>query len=79
MREESDLKVERADYSFRVDPSPAGGWTVWFPDLPGYSGWAETWENIGTEAKTIAGLWLASEHERLHPIPAPHDYTTDDK
>jgi predicted RNase H-like HicB family nuclease len=66
-------------YSFRVDPSARGGWTVWFPDLPGCSGWAETLEDVGLEAKTILGLWLESEHERGHPVPTPVDYASEEK
>lgn len=63
-------------YSFRVEPSPGGGWTVWFPDLPGCSSWAENWNEIGVEAKTIVGLWLESEHRRGHPVPAPTDFAS---
>lgn len=60
-----------ARYPFRVEPSPEGGWTVWFPDLPGCAGWAETLRDVGREAETICTLWLESEHRRKHPIPAP--------
>lgn len=68
-----------AAYSFRVDPSPGGGWTVWFPDLPGASGWAETWEQIGVEAQAIAEIWLDSERRRKHPIPAPTDFSAQEQ
>ncbi len=63
------MKEQR--YSFRVDPSPEGGWTVWFPDLPGCDGWAATLADLGQEAETVSGMWLESERQRLHPIPAP--------
>jgi predicted RNase H-like HicB family nuclease len=59
-------------YPFRVAPAE-DGWTIWFPDLPGCMGWAETLEQVGKEAATVLGLWIESEVEQRHPIPEPTD------
>jgi predicted RNase H-like HicB family nuclease len=59
-------------YPFRVAPAEEG-WTIWFPDLPGCMGWAETLEQVGEEAETVLGLWIESEVEQRHPIPEPTD------
>ena len=67
IRERSKVMGETR-YSFRVDPSPEGGWVVWFPDLPGCSGWAEHADDIGNEAETIRTLWLESETTSLSAV-----------
>ena len=70
---------KQRQYSFRVDPSAGGGWTVWFPDLPGASGWVERIEDVGVEARTVAELWIDSERGRKHPLPKPIDFSTQEK
>ena len=70
--------MHAALYAFCVAPSESGGWSIWFPDLPGCRGWALTWEDIGQEAKAAAEGWLASERERGHAIPAPAFAEPDD-
>jgi predicted RNase H-like HicB family nuclease len=66
-------------YSFNVEPDPGGGWIIWFPELPGCSGWSERIEDVGSEAKVIARIWLEMERERQHPVPRPLDYQSQEK
>jgi predicted RNase H-like HicB family nuclease len=72
VRNNQHITVEQLRYPFRVAPE-AGGWTVWFPDLPGCMGFTERLEDIGKEAETVLGLWIESEVEQRHPIPEPTD------
>jgi predicted RNase H-like HicB family nuclease len=65
------IKKAARQYPFRVEPSPSGGWTIWFPDLPGCSSWALDWESIGVMAHEVVEGWLESERRRKHPIPEP--------
>lgn len=65
------MKPNAERYPFRVQPERDGSWTIWFPDLPGCSTTALTWEEIGPLAHEVAELWLESEQERQHPIPGP--------
>jgi predicted RNase H-like HicB family nuclease len=58
-------------YPFRAVVEPTGGWSIVFPDLPGCTSFAATWEEIGREARTAFTMWMESEHEQGHPIPAP--------
>jgi predicted RNase H-like HicB family nuclease len=65
---------DRKEFRYPFCVAPAGeGWTIWFPDLPGCRGWAETLEQVGEEAETVLGLWIESEVEQRHPIPEPSD------
>jgi predicted RNase H-like HicB family nuclease len=73
------MQQKKLLYSFRVEPSPGGGWTIWFPDLPGASGWVEKLEDVGVEAKTVAELWIDSERRRKHPLPEPTDFSMQEK
>jgi len=66
-----EAEMKETHYIFRVEPSPEGGWTVWFPDLPGASGWAATLQEVGCEAEAVSTIWLESEQRRKQPIPAP--------
>lgn len=58
-------------YPFRAVVEPTGGWSIVFPDLPGCVSYAETWEEIGSQARVAVGLWLESELDQAHPIPPP--------
>lgn len=58
-------------YPFRTVIEPTGGWSIVFPDLPGCTSYAETWDEIGLQARAAISLWLESEHEQGHPIPPP--------
>jgi predicted RNase H-like HicB family nuclease len=63
-----------AKYPFAAIPAHGGdGWEIVFPDVPGVVGYAETWEGIGEEARSILSEWLHLEHEDGHSLPAP-DY-----
>ena len=68
---------EELRYPFRVAPAE-DGWTIWFPDLPGCMGWAETLDGVGKEAETVLGLWIETEVESRHPIPEPSEDGADE-
>jgi predicted RNase H-like HicB family nuclease len=74
--EDRAIIQEERRYPFRVAPAE-DGWTIWFPDLPGCMGWAETLDQIAKEAETVLGLWIETEVERRHPIPEPTDDGSD--
>src|SRR3954471_14509494 len=57
------------NYPFRVDPFGSGGWIVWFPDLPGCSGRAEMWGDIGLVAQDVVKAWLSVHEKKGEPIP----------
>ena len=73
------MEEQKLAYAFSVEPTPGGGFTVWFPELPRLHGWAERLEDVGTEAATVARLWLEMEAEQGHPIPLPGDYEARNK
>jgi antitoxin HicB len=64
-------------YPFRVVPD-GEGWSIWFPDLPGCTSYAPTWDEIGAQAQEAMEIWLESEIEENHPIPTPSDDGLDD-
>jgi antitoxin HicB len=67
-------EIQARQYSFRVEADiEAGGWVIWFPDLPGCMSQAETWEEIGEMAREAFEAWTESVHERGLTIPAPGD------
>lgn len=47
------------------------GWAITFPDLPSCSTWADSWEDIGRQARDVSESWLTSSWERAYPIPQP--------
>jgi len=51
-----------------------GGWVIKFPDLPGCMTTADTYEEIGTEAKSALESWIASQLRHGQAIPEPSDY-----
>jgi predicted RNase H-like HicB family nuclease len=71
------MKRKAGRYPFRVQPERDGSWTIWFPDLPGCSTTALSWDEIGPMAKEVAELWLESEHERGHPVSEPSPVVED--
>jgi predicted RNase H-like HicB family nuclease len=58
-------------YPFVVTVEPEGGWAIRFPDLPGCTAYAETFDEIGPMARTSLEIWLRSEAELGHPLPEP--------
>lgn len=58
-------------YPFVASPDPDGGFGILFPDLPGCTSSAETWEEIGRKAREASALWLEGEWYDNHPIPEP--------
>jgi predicted RNase H-like HicB family nuclease len=58
-------------YPFVVTVEPEGGWAIRFPDLPGCTAYAESFDEIGPMARTSLEIWLRSEMEQGHPIPEP--------
>lgn len=67
-------EIQARQYSFRVEADlEAGGWVIWFPDLPGCMSQAETWEEIGPMAREAFEAWTQAVHERGLAIPAPSD------
>lgn len=68
------VEIQARKYSFRVEADlEAGGWVIWFPDLPGCMSQAETWEEIGPMAREAFEAWTESVYERGLAIPAPSD------
>lgn len=71
-------EIQARRYSFRVEADQeAGGWVIWFPDLPGCMSDAETWEEIGPMARDAFEGWTASVFERGLAVPPPRDATGD--
>lgn len=67
-------EIQARQYSFRVEADlEAGGWVIWFPDLPGCMSQADTWREIGPMAREAFEAWTESVHERGLAIPAPSD------
>jgi predicted RNase H-like HicB family nuclease len=58
-------------YPFRAVAEPTGGWSIVFPDLPGCTSYAATWDEVGPEARMAFSMWIESEYEQGHSIPAP--------
>lgn len=58
-------------YPFVATVEPEGGWAIRFPDLPGCTAYAESFEEIGPMARASFEIWLRSEAERGHPLPDP--------
>ncbi len=63
--------VLNRQYPFVASPDPDGGFGILFPDLPGCMSFAETWEDIGRQAREASALWLEGEWYDNHPIPDP--------
>ncbi len=67
-------KALSTKYPFAAIPDPEGeGWEIVFPDIPGVVGYAESWEAIGEEARSILSEWMVLEDEDGHPLPPPSD------
>lgn len=60
-------------YPFVARPSPVEGWGIVFPDLPGCTSWALSWESIGTQAREASQIWLESMAEDGLLVPAPSE------
>jgi predicted RNase H-like HicB family nuclease len=58
-------------YPFCTVVEPTGGWSIWFPDLPGCMSYAATMEEVGEQARVAFELWMKSEYDQGHPIPEP--------
>jgi predicted RNase H-like HicB family nuclease len=67
-------EIQARHYSFRVEADlEAGGWVIWFPDLPGCMSQVDTWQEIGPMAREAFEAWTESVHERGLAVPAPSD------
>jgi predicted RNase H-like HicB family nuclease len=64
-------KALTAPYPFHAIAAEDAGWYIYFPDLPGCTTFAETWEELAHSAHEAVTSWLAIEDERGHPLPAP--------
>jgi predicted RNase H-like HicB family nuclease len=59
-------------YPFVAIPERDGsGWSIQFPDLPGATGFAETIDQIGEEARIVSELWLEGREESGRDLPEP--------
>lgn len=58
-------------YPFIAQRSPIAGWSIVFPDLPGCTSWALTWETIGTQAREASQIWIESLAADGLLAPAP--------
>ena len=58
-------------YPFQAIADEGGGWTVFFPDLPGCLSEADTPDEIGLMADEARRLWIETEYERGSDIPLP--------
>ena len=68
------MTIEQAlarPYPFVATVEAEGGWAIRFPDLPGCTAYAESFDEIGPMARTSFEIWLRSEAERGHPLPEP--------
>ncbi len=67
-------------YSFRVEADlEAGGWFIWFPDLPGCMTQADRSAEIGEMAGDAFRGWVEVAHEAGQAIPPPSDTSGDFK
>src|SRR4051812_13630 len=60
-----------ARYPFEAQVYADGTWGFRFPDLPGLSGYAETWEEIGPAAQESVRVHLEFMARDGDPLPAP--------
>jgi predicted RNase H-like HicB family nuclease len=60
-----------ARYPFEAKVYADGTWGFRFPDLPGLSGYADTWEEIGPAAKESVRVHLEFMARDGDPLPAP--------
>ncbi len=61
-------------YAFVATPSTLGGWSITFPDLPGCTSHARTWDEVGSMARETSELWLTGTYEDNYPIPDVSDW-----
>jgi predicted RNase H-like HicB family nuclease len=59
------------EYSLQVVAEQEGGYTIFYPDLPGCVTQIETLEELPKAAREIKELWIASALEDGQPIPEP--------
>ncbi len=57
-------------YPFTASPYDTY-WRIDFPDIPGLTSAAETWEDIGPQARDALESWLDAANDEGIPIPEP--------
>ena len=65
--------MRKAVYPAVFEPSPSGGYGVYFPDLPGCISFGATFAEAQKEAAEALGLHLYSMEKDGDEIPAPSD------
>ena len=64
--------ILQRQYRFCVEAEDDdGGWWIWFPDLPGCQTRADSWEEIGRNARAGFEDWVTTQYELGGPIPEP--------
>jgi predicted RNase H-like HicB family nuclease len=58
-------------YPFIANPATGGGWDIVVPDLPGCTGWAGSWEEVGTVARAVVRDYVQSIGADGLLAPAP--------
>lgn len=65
--------MRKAVYPAVFEPSPSGGYSVYFPDLPGCISFGATFAEAQKEAAEALGLHLYGMEKDGDEIPAPSD------
>ena len=54
-----------------VAQSDGDGWAIYFPDLPGCQTYAETWEDVASNAQVIFEEWVDMFEDEGRDFPDP--------
>ncbi|MGH2560228.1 MAG: type II toxin-antitoxin system HicB family antitoxin [Thermomicrobiales bacterium] len=60
-----------AHYPIHAIADEDGGWYISFPDLPGCTTYADSWQELASNAHEAVTSWLTIEDERGHQLPPP--------
>ena len=66
-------EIMNRKYRLEVVPDPEGGYTIFYPDLPGCVTVIESLDELPLAAQEIKELWIAATIEVGQPIPDPTD------
>ena len=74
MNDRLDTPLEEVlarQYTFHVIAAEEGGYVILYPDLPGCMSQVDSVDEVPAVAEEIRTLWLETEHELGHSLPAP--------
>lgn len=70
-------KIKQRIYPF-VARTDGDGWAIHFPDLPGCQTYAESWDEVGPQARGIFEDWIDLLFDEGRPIPEPSQISDED-